>query len=70
MTKRDLPCIAWRTSSYSSNAGPNCVELGALSDGVAVRDSKHRDGAILHYSPADWASFIAAAKSGGFDLAG
>jgi hypothetical protein len=62
--------LVWRTSSYSTGGGGNCVELGALSDGVAVRDSKYRDGAVLRYSPADWASFIAAAKSGGFDLPG
>lgn len=60
--------LVWRTSSYSTSSGGNCVELGALSEGVAVRDSKHRDGAVLRYSRTDWASFIAAAKSGGFDL--
>ena len=67
MTESHLP-IPWRTSSFSESAGGNCVELGALRNGVAVRDSKHRDGATLCYSRADWSSFITAAKSGSFDL--
>lgn len=62
--------VRWRTSAYTQSAGGNCVELGALSDGVAVRDSKHRDGAILRYSRSDWSAFIGAAKSGAFDLPG
>jgi hypothetical protein len=60
--------LVWRISSYSTGGSGNCVELGALREGIAVRDSKHRDGAVLLYSRADWSSFISAAKSGRFDL--
>lgn len=58
--------VTWRTSSYSSNAGGNCVEAGLVVDGsgrVAVRDSKDRAGAVLVFSRTDWASFLTYSSS-------
>ncbi|WP_428966960.1 DUF397 domain-containing protein [Micromonospora fluostatini] len=50
----------WRTSSRSSSNGGNCVEVAAdLPGAVAVRDSKHRAGGILVFTPAAWRAFLA-----------
>lgn len=52
------PC-AWRTSSYSGNHGGNCVEVGVLTTGVAIRDSHDRHGPMLQFSPVAWSTFLA-----------
>lgn len=39
--------VTWRKSSRSSSAGDQCVELAGVGIGVAVRDSKDPDGAVL-----------------------
>lgn len=60
----------WRTSSYSSSGGGNCVEVGSVADGsgrVAVRDSKNRDGAVLVYDRSDWQAFLVGVRGGAFD---
>lgn len=59
--------LAWRTATFSS--GGNCVEVAPLPDGlgVAVRDTKDRQGGILCYTPDEWRAFITGAKSGQFD---
>jgi Domain of unknown function (DUF397) len=44
----------WRTASYSGSSGGNCVEVGQSADGVAVRDTKRRDGAVLRLSAGAW----------------
>lgn len=66
----DLAGAAWRTSSRSQST--NCVEVAALrgeAAPVAMRDSKNRSGAVLIFGRAQWLDFIAAAKSGEFDVA-
>ncbi|WP_326808740.1 DUF397 domain-containing protein [Streptomyces sp. NBC_01775] len=53
----------WYTSSYTSNAGANCVEcrhLGAAT--VAVRDSKNRSLGAFHCGADAWTAFISALK--------
>lgn len=50
---------AWRTSSYSGNHGGNCVEVGVLPRGVAVRDSQDRHGPMLRFTPVAWSTFLA-----------
>lgn len=50
----------WRTSSCSNGAG-ECVEVGQ-ADGVRVRDTKHRDGAVLRVSAEAWQRFTAALR--------
>ena len=60
---------AWRTSSRSSSGGgSNCVEVGASTAAIAVRDTKHRTGAVLTADRPNWTSFLASVKSGEFDL--
>ena len=48
----------WRKSSYSSNGGSDCVEA-ASPEGVAVRDTKNRDGAVLSFTAEAWSTFTA-----------
>lgn len=53
----------------SSFSGPNgCVEVAIQDDGVAVRDSRNRDEAVLKFSRSDWAVFLRGVKAGEFDL--
>lgn len=67
MAALDLTRAAWFKSTRSSGNG-NCVEVAILDDGVAVRDTKDRSGAVLLFAPAEWDSFVAGAKNGEFDL--
>ncbi|MGQ4514363.1 DUF397 domain-containing protein [Streptomyces sp. DW26H14] len=58
--------IVWRTSSYSSNNGGNCVEVGAGLPGlVPVRDSKRPGGPVLAVPAAAWARFVACTRASG-----
>lgn len=58
----------WQKSSRSGSQG-NCVEVAANLPGViAIRDSKDPDGPLLTFTPAQWAAFTAAVRSGEFDL--
>jgi predicted secreted Zn-dependent protease len=64
MTEVDLSRAAWRTSHRSQQNGA-CVEVATNLPGVAaVRDSKNPDGAVLTFSPAEWAAFIAGVRDG------
>jgi hypothetical protein len=62
-----IPAPEWRTSSYSSGNGGNCVQVAMNVPGaVAVRDSKN-PGPALVVEPASFAAFTAAIKHGEFD---
>jgi hypothetical protein len=63
MTTPDLSRARWRTSARSGGNG-NCVQLAALPQFVAVRDSKHPDGAALIFTAQEWAGFAKAVKQG------
>jgi hypothetical protein len=55
----------WRKSSYSGTNGGNCVEVArTLPAAIAVRDSKDPAGPKLIFTPADWAAFTAAIRTG------
>lgn len=55
--------MTWVKSSYSANTG-NCVEVAHNIPGtVAVRDSKNPDGAVLRFTPDEWARLIESVKS-------
>lgn len=53
------PALAWTKSSYSSNDGPDCVEVAVTPGAVHVRDSKDPDGPTLTFTPESWAAFVA-----------
>jgi hypothetical protein len=58
-----------RTSSHSGQLH-QCVEVEGLAEGgVAVRDSKDRDGPVLRFTPKEWDAFLAGVRGGEFDLA-
>ena len=53
----DVTGVAWRTSSYSSDNGGTCFEVGTVGPAVAVRDSKHLDGPRLAFAVDTWKAF-------------
>jgi hypothetical protein len=63
---RDLSRAQWRKATYSGSENA-CVEVAPLPDGGrAGRDSKHPDGAVLRFTPAEWAAFTAGVRDGEF----
>lgn len=55
----------WRKSSYSGTNGGNCVEVAANLPGiVAVRDSKHKSGPVLAFTPEAWRAFLGGLRDG------
>lgn len=58
---------AWQKSSYSGALG-NCVEVAALAEEIAVRNSRHPEGPALIFTRAEWAAFLSGTKHGEFDL--
>jgi hypothetical protein len=58
------PCseLHWFTSSYSSGAGGECVEVAVESTAVYVRDSKRvaHNGPVLKVSPSAWSAVLEA----------
>ena len=59
----DTADLKWRKSTYSSNGGGECVEVGS-ADRVLVRDTKDRSGPVLRFSPAAWRRFADQVKTG------
>ncbi|MEU6198182.1 DUF397 domain-containing protein [Streptomyces sp. NPDC047061] len=54
-----MTALEWFKSSYSSNEGPDCVEVAiSLATTVHVRDSKDKNGARLTFTDASWADFV------------
>ncbi|MFR9676085.1 DUF397 domain-containing protein [Streptomyces sp. TR06-5] len=56
-TGGDATPLQWTKSSYSTNDGPDCVEVAA-SGTVQVRDSKNVHGPRLRFAPAAWRAFV------------
>ena len=53
----------WRTSSYSSGNGGECVEVASPEGAVAVRDTKQNGtGPVLRFSPGAWRRFAGQVK--------
>ncbi len=54
---------SWRKSSYSSNGGAQCVEVGHASGTVLIRDTtQHGTGPVFRVSAETWRAFTAAIR--------
>ncbi|MFB7321642.1 DUF397 domain-containing protein [Streptomyces sp. NPDC056190] len=67
MNTEDASCqprseLRWFTSSYSSGAGGECVEVALEATAVHVRDSKQiaQGGPMLNVSSAAWLALLEA----------
>lgn len=60
----DDSALKWRKSSYSSNDGPDCVEVATASGAVHVRDSKKAAGPRFAVAGPAWTEFVAYASQG------
>jgi hypothetical protein len=62
--------LSWRKSSYSSNGGANCVEIGSTSDGRAagIRDSKSPERGHLAVTPVMLRALLVSVKRGELDV--
>ena len=55
--------IRWRKSTYSSNGGASCIEVGQAARIIAVRDTKQDGtGPVLRVTPAAWRRFAEQVK--------
>ncbi|MFI6806335.1 DUF397 domain-containing protein [Streptomyces luteogriseus] len=50
--------LNWFKSSYSSNDGPDCVEVAISVPAIHIRDSKDKDGARLAFTGGAWSEFV------------
>ena len=55
----------WRTLSRSGTN--NCVEVGRVAEGAAVRDTKDRSAGCFTATAGQWAAFVGALKDGRYD---
>ena len=46
----------WERSSFCATGA--CVEVAAIGDDIAVRDSKNLDQPALYFSREDWNNFL------------
>ncbi|MCP3821993.1 DUF397 domain-containing protein [Streptomyces sp. A3M-1-3] len=58
MTNAPSAGLVWFKSSYSSNEGPDCIEVASSPGTVHVRDSKDRQGPQLTFAAPGWAGFV------------
>ncbi|WP_092928868.1 DUF397 domain-containing protein [Actinopolyspora alba] len=56
----------WCKSSYSGQ-DTNCVEIGRVRDGAAVRDTKDRSTGYFTITGQQWVTFLNAVKTNRFD---
>lgn len=54
--------LIWFKSSYSGGNTTECVEVAALPDGTAVRDSKEPQGPRIAFTGEVWAGFVSALR--------
>lgn len=69
MNSPNLSRAVWRKSVRSQPEGQNCVEIAALGDIVAVRDSKNPHGPKLVLGQDEWRHFTTRIKRDPYNLA-
>ncbi len=62
MADLEHAALQWRWSTASG--GGNCVEVATRAGAVLIRDSKDPSGAVLSFSPSEWAKFLAGIRAG------
>lgn len=66
MMKRNKRIMTWHRSTYSGSCGGNCVEVGAGTGRVLVRDTKQghlgNGGTMLSVTSGAWRVFTASLK--------
>jgi hypothetical protein len=62
----DFSSADWQKSGRSQTNG--CVEVAFVDNQVAVRDSKHREGPVLIFTPVEWEAFLGGVSDGQFRL--
>ncbi|MFJ2347849.1 DUF397 domain-containing protein [Streptomyces antimycoticus] len=63
-TTPDLSTATWHKSSYSNNAGGECIEVAdGVPGAISVRDSKNPDGPVLIFPSGSWSAFISSLKN-------
>jgi hypothetical protein len=60
----DFSSAAWEKSGRSGSNG--CVEVAFIDEQVAVRDSKHKGGPVLVFTPVEWEAFLGGVSDGQF----
>ncbi|MHA5054335.1 DUF397 domain-containing protein [Streptomyces sp. SD15] len=50
--------LEWFKSSYSTNDGPECVEVAVAPRTIHIRDSKNKQGPHLTFAPDHWTAFV------------
>jgi Domain of unknown function (DUF397) len=62
--------LSWRVSSYSSNGGATCVEVGTSATGqcVGIRDTTARGRGMLTVSTETFGGLLECVKRGELDL--
>ncbi|MEU4209946.1 DUF397 domain-containing protein [Streptomyces sp. NPDC026206] len=65
VVRYELTTVTWRKSSYSTDAGDDCVEIADNIPGtvVPVRDSKNPHGPALAIPARAWAAFVTALQT-------
>jgi hypothetical protein len=67
MAAAELRGVVWQKSRHSNSQG-SCVEFAKLPGGnVAMRNSRHPDGPVLVYTPAEIEALLLGVKDGEFD---
>lgn len=62
----DFSAADWQKSGRSESNG--CVEVAFVDNQVAVRDSKHKEGPVLVFTPVEWEAFLGGVSDGQFRL--
>ncbi|GGW25238.1 DUF397 domain-containing protein [Streptomyces galilaeus] len=52
------PELEWFKSSYSTNDGPDCVEVAVTGEAIRIRDSKNHRSPHLAFAASEWAAFV------------